>query len=150
MGSEDPRWFKNKGGQVRISRPDHRFCVEPGKDSKSDIDLSELDGLSFYASTADSLDMACLPTTMSQFLADKFKVNPNVRAVLVGESNEVHHVWVLLHEWNPSARKAVYAIQKDILQKVRGFNFDFYVVDVAPGANPSEMVSGIPVVYLKD
>lgn len=113
------------------------------------VDMGKLDSLNFYVNNADTFRMRCLPTTVSDLIVKKFSINPNVRAVLVGESNGVHHVWVLLDRWTSTERKIVYAVQKDILQKIRGFNFDFYVVDIPEGADPSEMVSDIPLAFLR-
>lgn len=146
-GFEGP-WLPSDLIPIQQSSSAALIYLEPG--IPRFVDMGEHDSLNLYANNADMLGMRCLPTTVSDFIVEKFKVNPNIRAVLVGESNEIHHVWVLLEKWTQEQRKAVYAVQRDILQKVRGFNFDFYVVDIPEGTNPSEMVSGIPLVYQKD
>ena len=82
--------------------------------------------------------------TIADYIAQRFKVLANVRAVLVGKSGEVHHVWIMLNDWTAGHRKAVYAIQRDILSKLGDLNLDFYVIDIPEGVRPDEMVSGIP------
>jgi|SRR5665213_18932 len=124
------------------------FYLEAGMEKH--VDMGEMDSLNFYSDNADMLGMRCVPSTMSEFLVGRFKAIENVRAVLIGESNEVHHVWVLLNEWTFAHRKAVYAVQRDILQKVKGYNFDFYVVDIPAGTDPRDMVSDIPIAYQRD
>jgi hypothetical protein len=141
-------WLSSNAIPSQSPASAHSVYLEAGMEKH--VDTGELDSLNFYANNADMLGMRCVPTTMSDYLKERFKVIDNVRAVLVGESNGVHHVWVLLDEWTHTHRKAVYAVQRDILQKVKGFNFDFYVVDILPGSDPREMVSGIPVVYQRD
>ena len=53
--------------------------------------------------------------TISDYIAQRFKALANVRAVLVGQSGEVYHVWIMLDAWTTDHRKAIYAIQRDIL-----------------------------------
>lgn len=146
--SDEQRWQSSDAVPVQPPTAARAVFLEAGKEEH--VNLGELDSLNFYADNADMLGMRCVPKTMSDYLKQRFCANSNVRALLVGESNEVHHVWVMLNEWSPEHRKAIYAIQRDILQKIKGFNFDFYVVDIPPDSTPGEMVSGIPVVYQRD
>jgi hypothetical protein len=120
------------------------FQIDAGVQEKR-VDVPVLDNLKTI--TADTCGMKCMPATVTEFLVDQFKANPNVRAVLVGESEGVHHVWILIDEWSVEQRKAVYAVQKEILQRLKEFNFDFYVLDIPEGSNPQEVVSEIPVAY---
>lgn len=84
---------------------------------------------------------------VSKFVADSFELLDNVQAVLAGESADVLHVWIMIDEWNPAARKQVYAIQKTIMKQLEGLHFDFYVIDLPHGTTPAEMVSDIPVIF---
>lgn len=144
----EQRWQSSDAIPVLSPTAARSVVLEAGREER--VKLGELDSLNFYADNVEMLEMRCIPKTMSDYLREKFCANSNVQALLIGESNEVHHIWVMLKEWSPEHRKAIYAIQRDILQKIKGFNFDFYVVDIPADSSPAEMVSGIPVVYLRD
>jgi hypothetical protein len=91
--------------------------------------------------------MTKTPLTVSEFLKDTFAALSHVQAVLAGESAEVLHVWIMVSEWTPDARKQVYALQKAVMKQLEGLQFDFYVVDLPKGMMPQEMVSDIPVIF---
>ena len=122
------------------------FQIDAGVQEKR-VDVPVLDNLKTIS--ADTCGMKCMPATVTEYLVDQFKALQNVRSVLVGESENVHHVWVLIDEWSLEQRKAVYAVQREILQKIKEFNFDFYVLDIPEGARPEEVVSEIPVAYYR-
>jgi len=84
---------------------------------------------------------------VSKFVAASFAALENVQAVLAGESADVLHVWIMLKEWNPQARKQVYEIQKTIMRQLEGLHFDFYVIDLPHDTTPEDMVSDIPVIF---
>ena len=100
-----------------------------------------------YSVLASLSGMAKTPQTLSDFVAKNFSALANVQAVLAGESGDVLHVWVMIRDWTPEARKEIYAIQRRVLKQLRGFNFDFYVIDLLEGTKPEESVSGIPVIF---
>jgi hypothetical protein len=101
---------------------------------------------SFYSLISFS-GMTKTAVPVSNFVAKSFSSLDNVQAVLAGESADVLHVWIMIDEWNPEARKQVYAIQKTILKQLEGLHFDFYVIDLPHGTRPQEMVSDIPVIF---
>jgi hypothetical protein len=145
---DEQRWLSSDAIPLQSPKSSCSVFLEGGIEKH--VNVGELDSLNFYGDNADMLGMLCIPKTISDYLKERFCAIKNVRALLIGESHDVQHVWVLLDEWTVDHRKAIYAIQRDILQKVTGFNFDFYVVDIPPGTSPSEMVSGIPVIYQRD
>src|SRR5437870_5570069 len=100
----------------------------------------------FYSLVSIS-GMTKTPLTVSEFLKNNFSALSRVQAVLAGESAEVLHVWIMVSEWTPDARKQVYAVQKSIMKQLEGLHFDFYVIDLPEGATPQEMVSDIPVIF---
>jgi len=100
-----------------------------------------------YAGLASFTGMAKTAQTLSSIVSNHFSELPSVQAVLAGESDDVLHVWVMIRDWTPDARKEVYAVQKTILRRLRGFNFDFYVIDLPEGTQPEDSVSGIPVIF---
>jgi len=91
--------------------------------------------------------MTRVPQTVSDLVKAQLETLPHVRAVLMGCSGEVHHVWVLIDDWTQTGRKAVYSAQKDLVAKLRGFDLDFYVVAADSGEEPAELVSDIPVIF---
>jgi len=101
---------------------------------------------SFYSLISFS-GMTRTAVPVSKFVAKSFSALDNVQAVLAGESADVLHVWIMIDEWSPEARKQVYAIQKTIMKQLEGLHFDFYVVDLPHGTGPQEMVSEIPVIF---
>jgi hypothetical protein len=101
---------------------------------------------SFYSLISFS-GMTDAPVTVSKFVSESFAKLDQVQAVLAGESADVLHVWIMIKEWTPQARKQVYAIQKTIMRQLEGHHFDFYVVDLPEGATPEEMVSDIPIEF---
>ncbi len=101
---------------------------------------------SFYSLISFS-GMTKTAVPVSNFVAKSFSSLGNVQAVLAGESADVLHVWIMIDEWNPEARKQVYAIQKTILKQLEGLHFDYNVVDLPHGTRPQEMVSDIPVIF---
>ncbi|MGA9978744.1 MAG: hypothetical protein WBQ08_08925 [Candidatus Sulfotelmatobacter sp.] len=107
---------------------------------------SEADTASFYGLISISgMNKTAVP--VGKFVAQNFSALNNVQAVLAGESADVLHVWIMIDEWTPEARKQVYSIQKTVMRQLEGLHFDFYVVDLPHGTNPQEMVSDIPVVF---
>lgn len=84
---------------------------------------------------------------VSKFVSESFAKLLTVKAVLAGESGDILHIWVMIDEWTPAARKNVYTIQKEIMKQLEGLQFDFYVIDLPKGTAPGEMVSDIPVVF---
>ena len=101
---------------------------------------------SFYSLISFS-GMAKTAVPVSNFVAESFSVLENVQAVLAGESGEILHVWIMIDEWNPEARKQVYAIQKTIMKQLAGLHFDFYVIDLPHDTTPADMVSDIPIIF---
>src|SRR5271166_485859 len=101
---------------------------------------------SFY-SLISFTGMTKTAVPVSNFVARSFSALHNVQAVLAGESRDVLHVWIMIDEWTPEARKRVYAIQKTMMKQLEGLHFDFYVVDLPHGTRPQEMVSEIPVIF---
>lgn len=91
--------------------------------------------------------MTRTPLTVTEFLMKTFSALSRVKAVLAGESAEVLHVWIMVSEWTPEARKEVYSVQKAVMKQLEGLHFDFYVVDLPDGTTPQEMVSDIPVIF---
>lgn len=91
--------------------------------------------------------MAKVPENISDIIVNKLREMDHVKAVLMGRSGEVYHVWTMIDEWTIAGRKAVYAAQKELLAKLKGFDLDFYVVPLDDGGSPEELVSDIPTVF---
>ncbi|HMD10086.1 MAG TPA: hypothetical protein VKH63_21310 [Candidatus Acidoferrum sp.] len=91
--------------------------------------------------------MSEAPVPVGNFVADCFSRLDHVRAVLGGHSEDVFHVWIMIDDWNPAARKEVYSVQKLVMKKLGGLHFDFYVIDIQREVSPEEMVTGIPVIF---
>ncbi len=100
----------------------------------------------FYSLVSIS-GMTKTPLTVSEFLKANFSALRHVQAVLAGESAEVLHVWIMVSEWTPDARKQVYSVQKAIMKQAEGLHFDFYVIDLPEGETPQDLVSDIPVIF---
>ena len=124
-------------------------CVTNGTDAVVEADKetsvpSRLDN--FYGLISFS-GMSKIAVSVGEFVAKSFSALNNVQAVLAGESRDVLHVWVMIDEWTPYARKQVYAIQKLMMKQLEGLHFDFYVIDLPHGTRHQEMVSDIPVIF---
>jgi len=91
--------------------------------------------------------MTKVPENISDVIAKRFQEIPHMKAILMGRSGDVYHVWAMIDEWTLAARKVVYAAQKELLVKLRGFEIDFYVVELDKGAKPEDLVSAIPVIF---
>jgi hypothetical protein len=91
--------------------------------------------------------MAKVPENISDVLVNRLREIAHVRAVLMGRSGEVYHVWTMIDEWTVLGRKAVYAAQRELLAKLKGFDIDFYVVPIDEGESPEALVSAIPKVF---
>jgi len=91
--------------------------------------------------------MAKVPENLSDVIVNRLKEIAHVKAVLMGRSGEVYHVWTMVDEWTVPGRKAVYAAQRELLAKLKGFDLDFYVVALDNGESPEGLVSDIPVVF---
>jgi hypothetical protein len=102
--------------------------------------------VSFYSLISFS-GMAKTPLSVSKFVSGSFAKLDHVLAVLAGESGDVLHVWIMIKDWTPHARKQVYEIQKTIMRQLEGLHFDFYVIDLPEGTTPEEMVSDIPIEF---
>lgn len=123
------------------SRNSVQLPVELNREATKQIDAFS------YAELVSFTGMTKTPKTLSDIVAKHFSVLDNVQAVLAGESDDVLHVWVMIQDWTPDARREVYAIQKQLLKRLRGFNFDFYVIDLPEGTRPEDSVSGIPLIF---
>lgn len=91
--------------------------------------------------------MAKVSQDISGVIVKKLTENPNVKAIRMGRSGDVYHVWTMIQDWTAKDRKAVYAAQKDLLTKLKLFDLDFYVVKLDANISPDEMVSDIPMVF---
>jgi hypothetical protein len=91
--------------------------------------------------------MTKVPENISDVIVDRLREFTHVRAILMGRSGTVHHVWTMIDDWTHSGRKAVYGAQRELLKKLKGFDLDFYVVALDEGMKPEELVSDIPVVF---
>lgn len=91
--------------------------------------------------------MAKVPENISDVIVDRLRLIAHVKAVLMGRSGDVYHVWTMIDEWTVAGRKAVYAAQKELLAKLKGFDLDFYVVPLDDGGSPEGLVSDIPTVF---
>jgi hypothetical protein len=91
--------------------------------------------------------MTKVPQNISDVIVNRLQEFPHVKAILMGRSGDVYHVWTMIDEWTPSGRRAVYGAQKELLKKLKGFDLDFYVVALDEGTNPKDLVSDIPVVF---
>lgn len=87
------------------------------------------------------------PQEISELIVSHLSGVAHVKAILMGRSGDVHHVWTMLDEWTAPARLAVYEVQRDLLAKLKGFELDFYVVAAENGEDPRELVSDIPLVW---
>jgi hypothetical protein len=125
----------NNGNSGRVS-------VDAGKE----VRVPFQEETTFYSLISFS-GMSNLAVPVSKFVSENFAKLSTVQAVLAGDSAGVQHVWVMIDEWTPGARKEVYAVQKEIMKQLEGIQFDFYVVDLPKGTAPGEMVSDIPVVF---
>jgi hypothetical protein len=91
--------------------------------------------------------MVKVPENISDVIVNRLQEIAHVKAVLMGKSGEVYHVWTMIDEWTPAGRKAVYSAQRELLTKLRGFDLDFYVVALDDGMSPDGLVSDIPAVF---
>lgn len=91
--------------------------------------------------------MTKVPENISDVIVNRLSEISHVRAVLMGQSGDVYHVWSMIDDWSMHGRKAVYTAQKELLSKLGGFDLDFYVVPIESGTSPTELVSDIPVVF---
>jgi len=91
--------------------------------------------------------MTRAPQDISDVIVHRLRELSNVKAVLMGRSGEVYHVWTMIENWTAADRKVVYAVQKELLSALNGFDLDFYVVKLDANVTPEELVSDIPMVY---
>ena len=91
--------------------------------------------------------MAKVPENISDVIVNRLREISNVQAVLMGRSGEVYHVWTMIRDWTATDRRAVYAAQKELLAKLKGFDLDFYVVRLDESVTPDALVSDIPLVF---
>lgn len=91
--------------------------------------------------------MAKVPDRISDVLVKRLTEIPNVKAIRMGRSGDVYHVWTMILRWTAADRKEVYAAQKELLSKLNGFDLDFYVVNLDATTSPDELVSDIPIVF---
>jgi hypothetical protein len=91
--------------------------------------------------------MAKASENISDVVVKRLKAIPHVKAILMGRSGDIYHVWTMIDEWTIGGRKAVYAAQKELLLKLKGFDLDFYVVALDDGGSPGGLVSEIPTVF---
>lgn len=72
---------------------------------------------------------------------------PQVRRVLIGRSGEVYHVWTLTDKWTAESRRQIYDTQLGLLDDLRGFLLDFYVIRLDANDDVDSVAAGIPVVF---
>lgn len=91
--------------------------------------------------------MAKVSQTISDVIVKKLTEISNVKAIRMGRSGDIYHVWTLIQNWTAADRKNVYAAQKELLIRLNGFDLDFYVVKLDANTTPDELVSDIPAVF---
>lgn len=91
--------------------------------------------------------MAKAPENISDVIVNRLKKVDHVKAILMGRSGDVYHVWTMIDDWSAAGRKAVYSAQKELLTLLNGFELDFYVVPIDESAQPGAIVSDIPMVF---
>lgn len=91
--------------------------------------------------------MAKVAENISDVIVKRLTELPNVKAIRMGRSGDVYHVWTMVENWTAADRKAVYAAQRDLLCRLTGFELDFYVVKLDANTSPDELVSDIPTVF---
>lgn len=91
--------------------------------------------------------MVRVPENISDVIVNRISKIAHVKAILMGRSGDVHHVWTMMNVWSAAERRAVYEAQKDLLTKLKGFELDFYVVGAEEDENPRELVSDIPIIW---
>jgi len=91
--------------------------------------------------------MTKVPENISDVVVGRLEAIPHVKAVLMGRSGEVYHIWTMIDDWTVSGRRAVYAAQRELLARLGGFELDFYVVAIDEGESPESVVSDIPTVF---
>jgi hypothetical protein len=136
--------------EIEFPQKTQLFFVSPLSDSNVRLEEeSESAPHTTFAHDSDWLfpGMVSVPQDIRDVIVNQLRDVPHVKAILMGRSGEVHHVWTMLDEWTAMARKAVYAAQKDLLLKLKGFELDFYVVSLDEGEDPQALVSEIPVVW---
>jgi hypothetical protein len=136
--------FVNEG-TVFIPAPDSLIETEVGlgQEVRSDTRITtNLSDSIWWAS-----GMTKVPENISDVIVNRLQELTHVKAILMGRSGEVYHVWTMIDDWTQSGRKAVYTAQRELLAKLKGFDLDFYVVALDGGSKPEELVSDIPVVF---
>lgn len=94
-----------------------------------------------------SAPMGPAPQTMSDVIAGQIGTIPHVRMIQLGRSEAVYHVWTITDQWTPEARREIYSAQKKLLEWLRGFELDFYLVRLFPGESPGNKSAGFPVIF---
>jgi hypothetical protein len=125
----------------RFISPPLEVTVGLGQEVQSGPQITFVETLSWFSA------MTKVPENISDVIWKRLEEIAHVDAVLMGRSGDVYHVWVMTNEWNPASRKSVYAAQKELLIKLKGFDIDFYLVPLDKGARPEDLVSGIPIVF---
>jgi hypothetical protein len=111
---------------------------------------SESSGTIFVMGDAEthwSCGMATVPQTVVDVIVERLSLLSHVTALLVGRSENVYHIWVMINDWTASGRKSVYAAQRELVAKLEGLDLDFYVVAADHGERPDALVSDIPIVF---
>ena len=129
-------------GKGRVFIPAHYLTrVGLGQEAKSNSQTTLVEDTLWFTG------MAKVPENISDVIVNRLQEITHVKAVLMGRSGEVYHVWTMIGEWTVAGRKAVYVAQKELLAKLGGFELDFYVVPLENGESPEALVSEIPTVF---
>lgn len=129
-------------GNGRAFIPAHyETRVGLGQEAESDSHTTVVEDMLWFTG------MTKAPENISDVIVNRLREIAHVKAVLMGRSGEVYHVWTMIDEWTIGGRKAVYAAQKELLAKLKGFDLDFYVVPLDNGESPDTLVSEIPTIF---
>lgn len=65
---------------------------------------------------------------LENFVAEKFLTIPEVEYVLFSLENDSMDIWTVINNLDREIRKKIYEVEYDILDIIKGFEFDFHVI----------------------
>lgn len=89
------------------------------------------------------------PKEMADVIVEHLEPLEHVRCVMLGRSGSVYHAWVVTQKWTAEARREIYARQQLILDVLRGFEIDFYLLRLDAGERADGLSWGLPAIYEK-
>lgn len=132
-------WFRENSCMDALQTKTHASSSKPGDELPSWAEIGH-----FHLNAGDPIPVVLYPYTIDEmlqidkvdssinglenFVAEKFFIIPEVEYVFLSLENDSINIWTVINRLDREVRKNIYDVEYDILNILKGFQFDFHVI----------------------